>query len=350
MKNNYLTASFIFNIACVGFLAYTFYFYNANQCLQTSKIDSTETENNHPKDPYKIAIFTPASHPSLDKIEAGFKDGLTKEMKVNCQFDTYNGNGSPTLMHAQAEEIFDKNYDLIFTIGAKTSQMAKEASLRKNRLLPIVFGAVARPEELNLIASREHTENHLTGITADPDYQLQMTMLHFINPNIKRILLIYDPTQSSGLEYDKNVSEKVLNSLGVELKAVEVYKTNDIYSKISSQTDDVDAVLIFKDNTVVSSIDSIIKHCNRIGIPLCVTELDSVPKGASIGFSITSYDAGVESSYKAYNVLVEGKHPSQIPVTQAKNFKIMVNKKTMLIQKLTQNPQLNQLILSLEAI
>lgn len=350
MKRIIYTTSLIFNILCVVILGYVYLDKSSTPNIAPVHIAAQEKQSASDGKPFKVAVFTPSTHPSLEKIQEGFCDGLVKKYGLNCSFDVYNANGNRTLMHAQAEEIVQNSYDLIFTIGAMTTQMAKEVSLKKHNLTPIVFGLVARPEKLNLVESREKSGNHLTGLTADPDYHFQMNMLHFLKPDIKKILLVYDPTQSSGLEYDKNVVEEILTNLGISLTAVEVYKTNEVYSKISALVDTVDAVLIFKDNTVVSSIDSLIKLCNRAGVPLCTTDLDSVPKGAAIGFSVTSYDAGVETSQKAYAILAEGKSPSQIPITQAECFKTMINEKAMELQKFTVGTHLKQLITSIEVI
>lgn len=352
MKNNFFVASLALNTLLASFFGYHLFnqkhkLFNFSSLTKTADSNSTASSSSKP---FKIAIFTPISHPSLEKIEEGFRDGLTQKYGLTCSFDTYNANGNRTLMYSQAEEIIQKDYDLIYTIGAMTTQMAKEVSLKKNKLTPIVFGVVARPEKLNLIESRECSGNHLTGLTGDPNYEFQINMLHFLKPDMKKVLLIYDPTQSSGLEYDKQIVEKILGQLNVQLIPVEVYKTNDVYSKAASMLNQVDTVLIFKDNTVVSGIDSLIKLCNREGIPLCTTDLDSVPKGAAIGFSITSYDSGFESSEKAYAILAEGKHPSAVPITQAHNFKVMINEKSMATQKLTLNTHLQQLISSVEVI
>lgn len=350
MKNSFLTASLVLNVIFAGFIGHYILQEQENVQVKPLPTDTIISTTTNQTKLFKIAIFVPTTHPSLEKIEAGFREGLVHKYGLNCSFDIYNANGNPTLMHAQAEEIMQKDYDLIYTIGAMTTQMAKEISIKKQKSTPIVFGVVARPQNLNLIKSLDSSGNHLTGLSADPDYELQMTMLHFLKPDIKRILLVYDPTQSSGLEYDKQVTEKILNRLGIELATLEIYKSNEVYGKVSSMLNNVDAVLIFKDNTVVSSIDSLIKLCNRAGVPLCTTELDSVPKGAVIGFSISSYDSGVESAEKAYTILAEGKHPSQVPITQAKNFKIMINEKSMEPQRFVLNSQLKQLISSVEVI
>ena len=80
----------------------------------------------------RFAILVPASHPSMEKIEEGFKFALQQKYGLNCVFDLFNANGSRPLMHAQAEEIVQQGYDLVFTIGEGATKLAKEVSTKNN--------------------------------------------------------------------------------------------------------------------------------------------------------------------------------------------------------------------------
>lgn len=88
-------------------------------------------------------------------------------------------------------------------------------------------------------------------------------------------------------------------------------------------------ILVLKDNTVVSAIDSLIKLCNQYGITLLATDLDSVDKGAALAFGVKEYDYGVDAAKKAQLILEENKHPSDVPSTPAQNHKIKLNTQVM---------------------
>ncbi len=279
----------------------------------------------------KIAILVPASHSSMEKIEEGFKVALQQKYGLNCSFDLFNANGSRPLMHAQAEEIVQQGYDLVFTIGEGATKIVKEVSTKKNKPIPVVFTAVADPVGQNLVESMQSSGNNLTGISASDNQRLQIEILKQLKPSMKKLLLVYDPTRPSRAAVRDDV-QRVAQDLGIEFKTVEIYKTNEIYGKVSAFFDDVDVVLVLTDHVVVSGIDSLVKLCNRHGIMLYTSELDSVSKGAVAGFGIASEDYGSQAADLAYQILAEGKKPFDVPVLQASLFKLRINRKMMKVQ------------------
>jgi len=296
----------------------------------------------------RVAVLTPVTHQSLEQIEKGFIETLQKSDKKRYEFTTFNANGNKTLMRAQVEEILQNNFDMIFTIGAGTTQMAKEISFKKQKNIPIVFGAVARPIAQTLAPASD--QSNITGVIEEVDYAKQLALLLKLKPNVKRLLLVYDPGQNGGLEADKQTVEKLVQDRGIEFKSLEVFNTNDIYSKISTACDGIDVVMTLKDNTVVSAIDSLVKVCARYGTTLLVTDLDSVDKGASIGFGVQEYDFGVQSAQKARAILEDKKSIAQVPMTPIQDFKLKINSKTMQQQGLVLDDEMLFLMQSSEVV
>ena len=64
----------------------------------------------------RIAILTPTTHPSLEQIERGFCQTLTKEGKQHYDIKVFNAQADRKLMHAQAEEIVQGDYDCVFLV------------------------------------------------------------------------------------------------------------------------------------------------------------------------------------------------------------------------------------------
>lgn len=299
---------------------------------------------------HTIAIVTPVTHPALEEIERGFKEALIKEYGFNCVFTVYNANGSRTLLRSQLEEIVQGHCDAIFTIGAMATQMAKEVTAKRKISKPIVFGAVADPVRLGIVQSLENSGNNITGTYAATNYQKQIELLLYLKPETKKLLLIYDPTQSSGLEKDKKEVEALLKEKGVAVKAVEVYHTHEIHQKIESLIVDVDVVMIFKDNTVVPAVDALIKQCSRHGVTLLTSDLDSVKKGAAMGFGVTEYEFGAASAHNISVLLREKKQPHEIPIFLVDKYRLKINTKTMENQGLRLEKRLLSLLKAVETL
>ncbi|MBY0352956.1 ABC transporter substrate-binding protein [Candidatus Babeliales bacterium] len=311
MKKILYLAIFGLHACLTGYLAYLLY------APESKVVHATATRT------HRVAILTPVTHPSLEQIEQGFRKTLQQDTTANYECTTYNANGNRSLMRSQVEEILAGNYDLAFAIARQPAQMLKEISIKKQQLVPIVFGAVSDPVGSGIIDAEQASNNNVTGVIEVTNYELQLALLHALKPSTKRMLLVYDP--NSGFGKDKEEIVRLAGVHGIEVMGMEVYAASEIYGKVSSAMSTVDAVMVLKDNTVVSGLEGLIKLCNQHGVTLYTTDLDSPAKGAALGFGVEEYDFGVEGAKKALLILNEGKNPTNIPSTPLANNKIKLN-------------------------
>ncbi|MBV8661100.1 MAG: ABC transporter substrate-binding protein [Candidatus Dependentiae bacterium] len=284
--------------------------------LVSTLMKSDQTKNDQA---IRIAVFQPATHPALDEIAQGFIDTMQHAVQQNYIFDRYNGNGNKILMQAQAQEIVQKDYDLIFTIAVGCSVMIKDLCLKKHNQTPIVFTAVDDPIRLDLQGSM------ITGVIDQSNYPEQLGLLLAIKPSIKNLLLVYDQSQASGLEKDKNQIRSILKEKGVAFACVEILNIADIQQKVTGFIETADVIMVLKDNTVVSGIDSLIALCQRYHVPLFTSDLNSVVKGAALGYGIYEAESGIQAAYQAKLILEKGMLPSQLPIISVKNMKMKIN-------------------------
>lgn len=259
----------------------------------------------------KIAIVTPVTHPSLENIARGFIDTLP----TSYRYKIYNAQGNPNLLRSELEDAASKDYDLVLTIGSKATQMGKEVFSKKNSRTPIVFTAVPHPEDLNIASKR------ITGVIESTRFAEQMQLLAMLKPDTKTILLVYDPSQT-GLSKDRQEVEEILQTLGIKLMAVEVFKTNEIKQKIQPFLSQADVLLILKDNTVITALESLARLCEQYQVVLMTSDLDSPDHGAGLGFGVSEYDFGVEAAKKAQSILSEQELP---PISGVTNFYLKIN-------------------------
>jgi len=267
----------------------------------------------------RIAIFQPATHPALDEIAQGFIDTMQKNAALDYRFDRYNGNGNKILMQALTQEIVQKDYDLIFTIAVSPSIMIKNLCHKQHKQTPIVFTAIDDPVAIDLQGPM------ITGVVDQSNYPEQLDLLFAIVPSIKKLMLVYDQSQASGLEKDKNQIVSLLQKQGIALQCVEILHIGEIAQKVKGFMKSVDAVMVLKDNTVVSGIDSLITLCERYRIPLLASDLNSGKKGAALAYGIYEAESGIQAAYQAKLILEDEKLPSQIPVIAVTNMKMNIN-------------------------
>jgi putative ABC transport system substrate-binding protein len=278
---------------------------------------------------YRIAIFEPASHPAMDEIAQGFIETLQKNSCAHYTFKRYNANGNNTLLRALAEEIVQNNYDLIMTIGADPTRTIHELTSKKNITTPVVFDAVSDPIGLGIIASRASSGNNITGVEEIPNFNDQLNRLLLVKPDTKNLLLVYDPIIKAGIhETWAQQVQQLAHSKSINVHYAKVFHTNEIQTKVQPLMQNVDVIMIFTDHTTVSGVDSLITLCNRYGVTLYASDLNSGDKGAALSYGIIQYDLGADAGQLALQILEKHKDPKNIPITEPTTKRLKINSTT----------------------
>lgn len=273
--------------------------------LVFSLFSCTKSSNNTKS----IAILTPVTHPSLEQIEKGFRETIDSAHPEKYRFTTYNAQGNKTLMRSEIEEISQGGYELVFAIGTSGAQMVREVFEKKGLAVPIVFTCVNDPVGFQIIPSEEHPGGNVTGVKELLQFEEELDALLQYQPKIQSILLVYNPREP-GLQKDQQNIATILKAREITLKTVEVFQTNELLGKVSPFiSEDVDALIVLKDNTVVSGLDALVKLCNKHHVPLMASDLDSPDKGAAFGYGVYEIEFGAEGAKKALQILDLGIKP-----------------------------------------
>ncbi|HEX4068932.1 MAG TPA: ABC transporter substrate-binding protein [Candidatus Babeliales bacterium] len=278
---------------------------------------------------YRIALFVPAEHPSMTEIMRGFEETLNASSHKKYAFDEYNANGNPTLLRAQADEIVQHNYDLVFTIGTQCSHSIFELSKKRQSIIPQIFAAVDNPVGIGLVQSLAHPGGMATGTTETVAYEQQIDALLRIKHDVKTVLLVYNPAQKKGLEKNREDLEKILHAKNITLNTVVVAHQNEITQKVPSFLHNVDVLMILIDHTTVAGIDSLITLCGRYHVTLFASDLNSADKGAALAFGEREYDHGVTGARLAQRILEGKESPTMLSVRPLETRRLKINTKTM---------------------
>jgi putative ABC transport system substrate-binding protein len=314
MKKLLLGISFMLNLALVGTLLY----------LGGGLLSKNQQRGLEQQIAGRIAVVQPATHPSMDEITQGFIQTIEKESQNFYNFTVFNANNNVMLMRAQIEEVVQQQFDLVMTIGSKATQLAKEVTQKKKSSIPVVFTAVADPVEQDIIESCENSGNQLTGVIEELRFHEQLDLLLLVKSSVKHVLLVYNPSQV-GLIKEAGVIEQILTAKNIMFSKAEVFHPNEVYQKISGLMSEVDVVLVLKDHTAVSALESIVKLCCLHGSTLMASDLDSPARGAALGFGVLERQFGVQGARCALEILESKKMPAQIPCSAAHGYKLRMN-------------------------
>lgn len=297
-----------------------------------------DAQPTHAQKTCTIAVMIPTSHPSIDQIVSAFNATINAHIKATIT--VFNGNRNQALMKAQTDEILDQHYDLILTVGAGTSLMMREARAQRHATIPQLFTAVDdNPVQLHLVDSLEQPGHATTGVHVVQNHAQKLAMVRYLKPTIKNVLLIYDPRQGAGLTTDRNQLKKLCEQQGLHFSDMVVTNANDIFDRASQLIAQADVVFVLIDNTVVAAMESLVCICNTLHVPLYVSDLASVDKGAALGFGIYEADSGTYAAELALKILKEHRDASTLPVKALDAFYLKANPKAMRLQNFMLDPQ-----------
>ena len=69
--------------------------------------------------------------------------------------------------------------------------------------------------------------------------------------------------------------------------------------------------------------------CNRYGVLLYVSDLNSGDKGAALSFGVKEYEYGSVGAELALSILEKGQNPERTPVVFVPDIRVKVNRSTM---------------------
>lgn len=294
----------------------------------------------------KVAIVVLTLRPSVETIIHGFTDTLEKEGPFKVSFRVYDPGSDRNLLRSHAEDIFNEQYDLVYSIGLQATTMLKEVSEPRNDQTPVVFSAVSTPVRFGLVKSLESSGNNLTGIFGDFDYSLYTNLLCRLKKNLHKVLIVYDPTGFGGTSEEwKRQIQEILEQQNILVKSVEVFKIDEIPQRVMPHLHNVDMLITLQDNTILNGIKHISKLCDMHGIPLVGANLEAISKGFGATFGVFSYASGMLAARQAIQILHKGIRPTDIPISDVgREWQLVLNSKAMKRQKFELNKNMNFLL------
>ncbi len=295
------------------------------------------------KKKFTIGISLPIDAPFTHATKNSFIDTLRNSDDTKYEFVVYNADNDQNKMVDQTEQIVKQNVDLLFSIDAACSLLAKEVVATSNKHIPIVFGGVKEPATIGLIKSEQASGNNLTGVTGIslPFEERIKTLLHF-RPSTKKVLIPYCPN-TYFVRKDQQKLETLFNAQKIEVAGLCINHPSELRQKISSflkKHENPDVIMTLRDNITSTKAETLTQLCNKHGLTFFTWHLDNINTGAALGIVSNDYNFGIQSALLAQRILEKNQQPSEIPVTcLMNNFEyLVINSKTMRQQGITVNP------------
>ncbi|MHB8910678.1 MAG: ABC transporter substrate-binding protein [Syntrophales bacterium] len=241
----------------------------------------------------KVAILVSQNiRPYIEAVEgmsAILSEGTSAKLQV-FSFDKFKGKSRDVLIQSLTGERFD----LVIAVGPEAVRFAsEEPALEKT---PWLYSMVLNPPR---VTGRTDTA---CGIPLDIPAQRQLEVITQGITAVKRIGLLYDPRYNSDF-FSKAAAEASLHDM--KIVPLKVSSKKDIPLVLKQYWDDIDALWLIPDQTVISEsiVQYIIKEAVFKKIPVIGYNRFFYESGATLAFVFDYEELGRQTGRLAANVL-----------------------------------------------
>lgn len=259
-----------------------------------------------------IGIGQFAEHGSLDNCRNGFIEGLRQEgyeEGKNLKVFYENSQADPGIATQIIDNFIAKKVDLICGIATPMAQSAY-ASAKKEKL-PVIFTAVTDPIKAELAKEDGTPVGEVTGTSDKLAVEMQLEMIRSVLPEAKTIGILYTTSEANSLSAIEEYKAAAAD-YGFEIVEGGIATTADIPLATDNILEKVDCLNNLTDNTVVSSLPTILDKANKKNIPVFGSEVEQVKIGCLATVGLDYCDLGIKTGKIAAKVLSGEKKASEI--------------------------------------
>jgi putative ABC transport system substrate-binding protein len=275
--------------------------------------------------PKKIVMITQiVEHPALTAVRKGVIEALKKQgYDPASSLELYyeNAQGSIATAAQIAQKFAGDHPDAVVAISTPSAQTMVSAARGQ---FPVVFAAVTDPLAAKLVKSLDKPGVSVTGVVDRAPFEDQLALIRNILQEKKRLGVLYNAGEVNSVAA-LEMLKKAASDVGLELVEGNAAKSSEVGAVAQGLVGKVDAIFIPNDNTVVSSLDRVIKICEEAQIPLFAADITLVEKGviATLGYD---YEQIGYQTGEIVAIVLQGTDPSQIPVAMPKQKALYINK------------------------
>ena len=210
--------------------------------------------------------------------------------------------------------------------GGDNEQIVQAAT--EDNQIPVVFSAVSDPVGAGLVESLDAPGANLTGTSDYLDTASIMKLIEAVNPDTKKIGLLYDIGQDSSTAAIE-AAKAYMDENGIEYVERTGTTTDEVQLAADALVaDGVDAVFTPTDNTIMTAELSIYEKFIDAGIPHYTGADSFALNGAFAGYGVDYANLGAKTADMIADILLNGADPATTPVETFDNGTATVNTET----------------------
>ena len=241
---------------------------------------------------------------TLSQARKGFfialKDkGYSVENK-NLEIIYRNAQGDQPTLNQACDYLVYAKVDLIATCPTLSTITA----VQKTSHIPVFMMVSPRPDLAGLVKANGEIPGNLFGIYETLDYlDTSVMLIRKIMPGIKKMGTVYNQAEPQSVSALAQIEQQCVK-LGIELIKLPVNNSNETQLVTEALlSKDIDVFFALPDNVVFSSMEVIVKSCDRAGVPVFTSEEGLVLRGAVAAFGADMYQWGYQCGLQAARYL-----------------------------------------------
>ena len=282
--------------------------------------DDTAQESTEGK-VYKIGICQQLEHQALDAATEGFQAALVEKLgEGNVEFDYQNAQGEQTNCATIATKFVNSDVDLIMA-NATTALQACSAATAD---IPVIGTSVTDFVSAGVVNSNDAPGRNVTGTSDLAPIDQQVELLMQLAPEAKNVGILYCSAEPNSI-FQADMAEAMLTEKGLTVSRYTVADSNDIQQVVTKVVEESDVIYIPTDNTLANNMEIVKNVTVPAKKPVIAGEENMCAVGALATLSISYYSLGYNAGLMAYEILVNGANPAEMPIQYADEVTLKYN-------------------------
>ena len=293
---------------------------NADATEETDASTETQSATTEGK-VYKIGICQQLEHQALDAATEGFKAALVEKLgEGNVEFDYQNAQGEQPNCATIATKFVNDNVDLIMA-NATTALQACAAATAD---IPVIGTSVTDFVSAGVVNSNEAPGRNVTGTSDLAPIDQQVALVLELAPEAKNVGILYCSAEPNSI-FQADMAEAMFKENGLTVERYTVADSNDIQQVVTKVAEESDVIYIPTDNTLANNMEIVKNVTVPAKKPVIVGEENMCGVGALATLSISYYSLGYNAGMMAYEILVNGANPAEMPIEYADEVTLKYN-------------------------
>ena len=253
---------------------------------------------------YKIGVLQLTEHDALDAANKGFFQALD-DLGLSYEADQQNAQNDQSACQTIAEKLVNDGDDLIFAIATPAAQAV--AGVTSD--IPIVGTAITDFADSGLVEDNDAPGGNVTGTSDLTPVDAQFDLLVELVPDAKKVGILYCSAESNS-EIQAKMAEEAGADRDLTTERYSVSSSNEIQQVVESAVGKVDVLYA----PIAAGMSTVAMVANENKLPVIVGEQGMCDNGGVATYGINYTDLGYKAGEMAYEILVEGANPAEMPI------------------------------------